>query len=133
MLSPTIAGHVLLDWTWGADHIEIEVSVDGRLDVLVGTDGCSTSSRRRSTRTCISTGARDRDGYRCRLERSERTAGDPRQVGAAGANGLKNAAPVRFTSSTLRVTSVRSCSSAVAAISPSITGTGSGTERSAQR
>ena len=39
VLSPTIAGHVLLDWTWGADHIEIEVSADGRLEVLVGTDG----------------------------------------------------------------------------------------------
>ena len=41
-LSPTPEGHILLDWTFGEDHVEIDVGEHGRLDVLVsvaGTDG----------------------------------------------------------------------------------------------
>ncbi len=34
-LSPTAAGNVLVDWTWGEDHVEVEVFPDGRLEVLV--------------------------------------------------------------------------------------------------
>ncbi len=34
-LSPTSAGNILVDWTWGDDHVEVEVFPDGRLDVLV--------------------------------------------------------------------------------------------------
>lgn len=34
-LSPTSGGNVLVDWTWGDDHVEVEVFPDGRLDVLV--------------------------------------------------------------------------------------------------
>lgn len=33
--SPTSAGNILADWTWGEDHVEVEVFPDGRLDVLV--------------------------------------------------------------------------------------------------
>ena len=35
VLSPTVDGHVLLDWTFGSEHVEIEVHPDGCLDVLV--------------------------------------------------------------------------------------------------
>jgi hypothetical protein len=34
-MSPTVAGNVLIDWTWGDEHVEIEVFPDGRLEVLV--------------------------------------------------------------------------------------------------
>ncbi len=37
-LSPTSAGNILVDWTWGKDHVEVEVFPDGRLDVLVRLD-----------------------------------------------------------------------------------------------
>ena len=39
VLSPTVAGNVLIDWTWGDDHVEIEVAPDGRLEVLVEVSG----------------------------------------------------------------------------------------------
>jgi len=48
-------------------------------------------------------------------------------------NGFSSVTPVRSTSFVLRVTSVRSCSSAVAASMPSTKGSGSGTDRRAQR
>ena len=34
-LSPTRAGNVLVDWTWGPEHVEVEVFADGRIEVLV--------------------------------------------------------------------------------------------------
>ena len=39
VLSPTRAGNVMLDWTWHADHVEIEVGPGGRLEVLVDMHG----------------------------------------------------------------------------------------------
>jgi hypothetical protein len=35
VLSPTLTGGVLVDWTLGAESVEIEVFSDGRLEVLV--------------------------------------------------------------------------------------------------
>lgn len=35
VLSATVTGAVLVDWTWGAESVEIEVFRDGRLEVLV--------------------------------------------------------------------------------------------------
>ena len=67
------------------------------------------------------------------IARSSTSVYSSSALGVGDANGLTTAAPLRLTSSTFRVTSVRSCSSAVAAIRPSITGTGSGTDRSAHR
>jgi hypothetical protein len=32
---PTKAGNVILDWTYGSDHLEVEVFADGRYEVLV--------------------------------------------------------------------------------------------------
>ncbi len=39
VLSPTQDGCVLLDWTWGDEHVEIEVSPDGHLEVLIDVPG----------------------------------------------------------------------------------------------
>jgi hypothetical protein len=35
VLSPTRTGGVLVDWTWAAESVEIEVFSDGRIEVLV--------------------------------------------------------------------------------------------------
>ena len=32
---PTKAGNVILDWTYGSDHLEVEVFADGHYEVLV--------------------------------------------------------------------------------------------------
>jgi hypothetical protein len=37
-LSPS-GGNILVDWTWGDEHVEVEVSPDGNLDVLVRVAG----------------------------------------------------------------------------------------------
>jgi hypothetical protein len=38
-LSPTSGGNILVDWTWGDEHVEVEVFPDGNLDVLVRVAG----------------------------------------------------------------------------------------------
>jgi len=38
-LSPTSGGNILVDWTWGDEHVEVEVFADGNLDVLVRVAG----------------------------------------------------------------------------------------------
>lgn len=44
-LSPTSAGNILVDWTWGSDDVEVEVFPDGRLDVLVHVSGVQWKGR----------------------------------------------------------------------------------------
>ena len=36
---PTSGGNILVDWTWGDEHVEVEVFPDGNLDVLVPAAG----------------------------------------------------------------------------------------------
>ena len=38
-LSPTVDGNVLVDWTWAADHVEIEISGDGTFEAHIRADG----------------------------------------------------------------------------------------------
>jgi hypothetical protein len=38
-VTPARSGNVLLSWTYGDDHLEIEVSASGRLEVLVELPG----------------------------------------------------------------------------------------------
>ena len=37
VLTPTVHGQVIVDWTWGEERVEVEVSASGALDVLVRT------------------------------------------------------------------------------------------------
>lgn len=40
-LSPTVAGNVIVDWTSGPEHVEIEVGAGPEIDVLVAATGIS--------------------------------------------------------------------------------------------